>query len=403
MTRNEQVVAVVLGAFVALGVVATSLVRALATANEAERARARQLRLEEDRRRIEQEAARALVRERESERARAAEEAERKRKTARRTPETDATFASAEPLANGFRPLPGSEGGDPPVWAGEGLVAAARQGTSWSLLVWREPATPPTPVPGSKGRVIAIAGSSGPWAAIQVVESKDPDEEKNDDPVSISLLGLERCELVELVRTSAMQSPGGPLLWSPKGDLLALQDRVARKNVARVYDARSQKLAASTDASKNFKLLSWTGGGVVLERTLSDSTQETVHRYLWSPGRGDPKLSSANAGVRSPDGKFRLRSVENALEIESDEGLARFEPTNASDRRALGELGPDSLPWIGGHGLVLAAEETVVLDLATAKLSYLLPPGFRFESASADGRNILARDAEGRLVWAPAR
>jgi len=61
---------------------------------------------------------------------------------------------------------------------------------------------------------------------------------------------------------------------------------------------------------------------------------------------------------------------------------------------------PLTASWVGGHGLVLAGDADLVLDLATVRLRYLFPAGeARLAGASADGRLVVARGGEDKLLW----
>jgi len=339
---------------------------------------------------------------------------------ARHTPATDARFSSAEPLVGALAPIPGMTATTAAqAWFG-GRWAAVIAGARDRVLVWDRLDQSPRPLGDvSDGDLAGLQPSpTGDRLALKLVHPRAPTVLSSDDPGEVLLLDLTGGAPRSLVASSDAFRVGmtSALIWSPDGRTLAVGGDVGVKPVAsavRLYDAASGRQVGATGADLRGRPVRWEKEGIVLEewvRTTSRKPGESLQRRFrrWQPGKAVLELLAGDGavpGLLSPDGRFRNQVTESALEIVGPRGVASFAPRGQRERLALDGLreDPELATWVGPAGLVLAQDAEVVLDLQTTKLRYLLPDGFRLQTANAVDGRVIVRDASGSWFWGTAR
>lgn len=273
----------------------------------------------------------------------------------RRTPETDATLGSAEPLFAAMKPVPGSDYVTAGAWVKSSWVAARQSLGRSTVLVWSDLSAMPRELGSIDGRVAAIAPSpSGDQVALTVVHPKMRGSWASDDPGSIYLVAMSGGEPKELVKTSEEFHfyGGAAVKWSADGTQFSIDGTPAKgKVVLRTYDA--------------------TTGAVI----------------------SNGPYKRAVAVSESPDGQYKFTVGKSALDVRGPAGALKWVPA-APEKSALSGL-RDEPRFVGPHSVVVYGEEPMALDLASCKVRYLFAKrGPRLDSASPDGALALVRDGE---------
>lgn len=105
--------------------------------------------------------------------------------------------------------------------------------------------------------------------------------------------------------------------------------------------------------------------------------------------------------LRSLDGRYALRRDSRTLVIrdtKSDAPPRRLEFTRRADLRALEQWSAAPPVLIGPHGLVLAADVPLFVDLETSALQPLAPRGASLRCSTADGAHAVFFSEAGRFV-----
>jgi hypothetical protein len=326
----------------------------------------------------------------------------------RRTPENDATLASAQPLYGEPRAVPGSDYVTTGAWVKSSYVAARESLGRSTVLVWSDLAAMPRELATLDGKVAGISPSpSGDRVALSVVHPKMRGSWSTDDPGSIYVVALASGEPHELVKTSDEFHfyGGSPVVWSPDETQVALDGspttgKPPRPLATRVFDARSGAQVAVTDGKLGAAPVSWSADGLLLRATHYDkSFKSSSTFYTWKPGEAPRKTGAPEQ--RSLDGSYHFAVAGGALDVRGPAGTARYTPA-AAERDALAGLRSEPR-FLGGHAVLLVGEEPMALDLSSCKVRYLLGKrGPRFDSASPDGAMLLARQDD-QLVFARAQ
>ena len=198
------------------------------------------------------------------------------------------------------------------------------------------------------------------------------------------------------------------MIWAPDGHAFAAvssTEGVPAKTITRVFDGKTAAPIAASDPELDAYPQRWGPSGLVLRHMDLAAGGRVVYRtYSWRPGEKAKEMPAPAANeISSPDGKFRLVLEADAIRIEGQGERHRVVLVREEDREILGALPDMDLRWLGKSGLVLDLDAPMVLDLRNGKLRYIFPPGpYQLESASPDGRLLLARDDEGVLLWSRA-
>jgi hypothetical protein len=335
----------------------------------------------------------------------------------RRTKATDPNFASDAPLVGRLSAVAGAEDASTPdAWIGQRWAATGKDAPG-RISLWEALDKPPRVLAELPDRIMSLAASpKKDRLAALTVHSKDPTTTSSTDPGEVVLVDLATGAKKTLVASSDAFVVGmaTSIVWAPDGRALAVGGHSPGKppqSITRLYDPTDGRIVDATRPDVDGLPARWDAGGVVLTGWVKPSTDDPAasleHRtWRWQPGKSEPKPSAAGGSteVHSPDGRVVVRSTAAALEIAGPAGPRRLVPlTDQRDRAAFDALedDPSVATWLGPRSLVLASDAEVVLDLETAKLRYLFPEGeLRLVSASPDGRRIIARDPNGKMLWA---
>jgi hypothetical protein len=349
----------------------------------------------------------------------------------RRTPQNDPLLASMQPLFASFQPVAGGVGKTRKIVAlGDGFLVVRdveRDGKRGSeLLRWQHPSAAPTPVATSDGVIADVLVSpDDKHAALAIVFPRSRGVISSDDPGMYAIVELATGS-IDRLQSVASYVIGLAAAFSPDATRVA----ISSDKVTRVYDVASRRMLASTPAALDALPLQWTttdgvlllhadydagdddddgdgdrddvsGSHDVSDVDVAEELEPKLTYYRWQPGKDAPRAIPAPA-VRSPDGRHSIRVTKDGLTIAGPDGNKRVlasRPEDLVSYKVVGDF--DRQRWLGPQHVIVDLEEPMTLDLKTAKLSYLFPTGgLDLEAASRDGRMILARDDQDRLLWA---
>jgi dipeptidyl aminopeptidase/acylaminoacyl peptidase len=195
--------------------------------------------------------------------------------------------------------------------------------------------------------------------------------------------------------------------WSPDGQSLAvalhLKLDAKTASIVRVYDAQTRRAIASTDPGLDVNIHGWSGRELLLVHSEHLKEPPVHDLYTWTPGSDPPKRASTPPPILSPDGRYAVSIDGDTLRVRdttSPDAERTFRATQPDDKLALENL---EVPptFLGPHGLLFAAEETFVLNLATLKLQRAFPRDDLSEnSVSPDGRRMVLENRDEELFFA---
>lgn len=314
-------------------------------------------------------------------------------------------LAGPEPLVPSLAPIAGP--GmivSPQAWVGGAWIAVVESGPNNRVLLWNDLAKQPRLLAEVKGDVNSLAVSPRrDRVALLVIHPARAGSLSSADPGEVLVAPVDGGPARMLVAAQPDFTVGmmSRVVWSPDGAALAVNGMAAAKGLAtlaRAYDVATGRVLAGTRPEPVAGIpVGWEGDAVVLLK-WGKKGRETVR---WRPGKGEPIPDRHRAPLHSPDGRYTVALRSSGLEIADPSGHRTFKARGEEDRGAMTALSENAeAPWLGAGALVLDSDSPVALDLATAKLRYLFPEGkFTFVGASDDGQRVVARDADGRLVW----
>ncbi|HEY7375433.1 MAG TPA: hypothetical protein VIF57_24965 [Polyangia bacterium] len=333
-------------------------------------------------------------------------------------PTSGPQLASAAPLVASLTPIAGApEDALVDAWFDDTVIAhdepllARTDVPRPRVLVWTDLAKPPhvlAEVDGLVGKV--VVSPKHDRVALLVVTPLEGNALGADNPGALLVVPLDGGSARTLVAKSDDFNVGNfsRPVWSPDGAALAVDVEARggsrpRPTHARVYDATTGELLARTPANKagfGPAPKRWEGDTLVL-RAWTESGGDRILR--WRPGDRPPLPARPDpTTLRSPDGRYTIAFHGATIEISGAGGRRRFVAKNEGDRAAVRWLreDPTRTKWLGSDALLLDADAPMALDLATAKLRYLLPDGeLQFVTATADGQRVIARDSKLGLLW----
>jgi hypothetical protein len=269
------------------------------------------------------------------------------------------------------------------------------------LLRWTDPREAPRVIAALDGVVNGLVPDPrGARVGLSIVYPKEAVTLSSDDPHAFAVLDLATGALTRLFAGVGFGF-GDAATFAPDGARVALADHGS----TRVYDVASGRNLARSAAALELAPLRWEPAGLVLVHLQfakpGSDAEPAVSRYRWQPGKGDPRPVTL-PGLRSPDGRYTLDTLADAVTITGPDGVQRLALSRPEDRAAFRALRDGESPrWLGPTQVVVTLDEPMALDLPTGKLHYLFPlRGLRWAACSPDGRLLVARDDDDRYVWA---
>ncbi len=324
----------------------------------------------------------------------------------RRGPGDDPLFATGEPLVPKLSSLPGSRRVSRSAWVGGKLLGLIEHGDEFELLFWDSLERAPRSLWRFNGFPVAIEPSpDGRWAAL-VIYHWTPEHTCSSESATVLLVPLDPLlrhlyDVLPLMSSDESFSVNlDAIRWSPTGERVAIRghDRTSlmRPEVIHVYDVRERQLESTHRPSSLV------------------SEPKGVALPTWVVRSLEPHMGVGRAPRRSPDRRFLVSREDESLIVTDRQGARRrFSSTRECDIEAVSKLEVHAT-WLGGSAILLDSDDLYVLDLATLKLRYLLPPlplGAFFWSTSSDQRLVLvprrkgipgidaAGDLWGEVVW----
>lgn len=330
--------------------------------------------------------------------------------TPRRTAATDPNLESDEPIFAKLEELAGSPSSHYLDWVGDEVVVAVSTDEGEELLHWADLEKSPTTIAKFRDQVMTVVGNGRHRVALIVVQPQGSGGVSSADPGRVVVVDLDSASTATLIATNDDVSVGtlASLVWSPDGSQLAVGvntngDAGPHEKFTVVYDVGANKEVARTEPSLDVGPFQWTSAGLELRAFDFVGDDIRVTSYRWQPNVSDPsKLSPSDSALRSPDGRTHLVVTESALRIETDgEPAITFKPNRSTDRAQLELLGEGSPTWLDERHLLIASDEPLSLSLDTGKLRRLFhDPKVMVAAIRADGKAVIAKDADGKLFWA---
>ena len=235
------------------------------------------------------------------------------------------------------------------------------------------------------GTIISIAHAPRASTAVALVRLASTDDSGLAAPVELWRISSTGCKVltpkqpVELAAlTQVFMSPSGAqVAYESDGFVIML----------RVSDGWLQALTLGSDGP--LRAWGWDDESFIARRHRKEA---------WVRPGGAP-LSTLQ--VHSLDGRYALRRDQGALLIRDTKSATpprRLELTRRADLRALEQWSAAPPVFVGSHGLVLASDVPLFVDLETSALQPLAPRGASLRCSTADGAHAVFFSESGRFV-----
>lgn len=240
------------------------------------------------------------------------------------------------------------------------------------------------------GTIIATAHAPRVPTAVAVVRLATADDSGLAAPVELWRVSSEGCKVLtpkQPVEFAALTQ----LLMSPSGTHVGYESD-GFVILLRVSDGWLQALTLGSTGP--LRAWGWDEQGFIARQHRKEA---------WVRPGGRP-LSVLP--LRSSDGRYALRRDDRALVVRdtaTDAPPRRLELTRRADLRALERWSDGPPVLVGPHGLVLAADVPLFVDLDTLTMQPLAPTGASLRCSTADGAHAVFFSESGRfLEGAPA-